>query len=248
MTGESLSFQLFCLSLASVSIVCGRFCTTYQCQIVSTVSGYTVCGLYTVVVTSDTVFDPRLANWITTFYSIAVVQSAITTGLMAYRIWNAEKRMAKYRTSQSNLRPVLWILVESASLQFFVELVLLALYAANYNCQYLMLEPVTPLVVSSDQVSHQLSRTHIVSPGHHFHSDHSSNHSSLTRFYKWSPINWSGTRPAPCNYWVSPNASHRDQHHQGCRSRCQWYKRWDIVHRDGQEVESSPYYSSVVGV
>ncbi|KAJ3485677.1 hypothetical protein NLI96_g4794 [Meripilus lineatus] len=114
--------------------------------IVSIISGYTVCGLYTVVVTSDTVFDPRLANWITTFYSIAVVQSAITTGLMAYRIWNAEKRMAKYRTSQSNLRPVLWILVESASLQFFVELVLLALYAANYNCQYLMLEPVTPLV------------------------------------------------------------------------------------------------------
>ena len=99
------------------------------------------------MVTSDTVFDPRLRNWIRTFYSVAVVQSAITTGLMAWRIWQAERLGSQYRAGKSNLRPILWILVESASLQFFVELVLLALYAANFNCQYLMLEPVTPLVV-----------------------------------------------------------------------------------------------------
>lgn len=108
-----------------------------------------VCGLYATFDPTTSVFDPKLTHWVRTFYSVAVVQSAITTGLMAYRIYQAEKRTAKYRTGQSPLRPVLYILLESASLLFFVELVLLTLYAANYNCQYLMLEPVTPLVVSN---------------------------------------------------------------------------------------------------
>jgi len=114
--------------------------------IVSIISGYTVCGLYTVVRTDKTVFDGRLASWISTFYAVAVVQSSMTTGLMMYRIWQAEKRTASYRTGRSPLRPLLWILLESAALLVIVEIVLLALYSANYNCQYLLLEPVTPIV------------------------------------------------------------------------------------------------------
>ena len=56
--------------------------------------------------------------------------------------------MRAYRTDSSrSLKPILWILVESASLQFIVEAILLALYAADYNAQYLLLEPVTPIVV-----------------------------------------------------------------------------------------------------
>ncbi|THH32128.1 hypothetical protein EUX98_g2071 [Antrodiella citrinella] len=113
---------------------------------VSIGSGYTVCGLYTVIRTTKTVFDGRLASWVSTFYAVAVVQSSITTGLMMYRIWQAEKRTASYRTGQSPLRPVLWILLESAALLVVVEIVLLALYTADYNCQYLLLEPVTPIV------------------------------------------------------------------------------------------------------
>lgn len=106
-----------------------------------------MCGLYTTVRTDKTVFDSRLASWISIFYSIAVVQSTITTGLMMYRIWQAERRTATYRTGQSPLRPLLWILLESAALLVVVEVVLLALYSAGLSCQYLLLEPVTPIVV-----------------------------------------------------------------------------------------------------
>lgn len=114
--------------------------------IVSIISGYTVCGLYPTVNPQDTVFNPRLTHWITTFYSIAVVQSAITTGLMAYRIWATDRRSASYRTASSNLLPIVRILIESASLQFLVEVLLLSLYSANLNAQYILLEIVTPLV------------------------------------------------------------------------------------------------------
>ena len=113
------------------------------------VSGYSVCGLYPSEDPNSTVFDPRLLHWITTFYSIAVVQSGLTTGLMAFRIWQTDRRSASYRTNkEGNLMPILRILIESASIQFMVEVILLSLYAANYSAQYLLLELVTPLVVS----------------------------------------------------------------------------------------------------
>ena len=74
----------------------------------------------------------------------------MTTGLMAYKIWKTDRRSASYRAtagSRTSLLPVMRILIESASLQMFVEVILLSLYAADYNAQYILLEIVTPLVV-----------------------------------------------------------------------------------------------------
>ena len=115
---------------------------------ISLVSGYTVCGLYPTEKTAASIFDPRLLRWITTFYAVSFAQSVLTTSLMAYRIWQTDRRGAKYRTNhQSHLLPVMRILIESAALQMVVEVVLLILYSANSNAQYILLELVTPLVV-----------------------------------------------------------------------------------------------------
>ena len=43
--------------------------------------------------------------------------------------------------------PIVRILVESAALQFVAEGFILALYTAGYNAEYLLLEPLTPIVV-----------------------------------------------------------------------------------------------------
>lgn len=66
---------------------------------------------------------------------------------MAFRIWQTDRRSIKFRTNQEgNLMPILRILIESASIQFMAEVILLSLYSANYNAQYLLLELITPLV------------------------------------------------------------------------------------------------------
>lgn len=111
------------------------------------VSGYAVCGLYPSIHPGQTVFDPRLTHWISTFYAVAVVQSTLTTGCMAYKIWKTDRQSAAFRAQESHLLPVVRILVESAALQLFVEILLVSLYAADYNAQYILLEIVTPLVV-----------------------------------------------------------------------------------------------------
>ncbi|KAJ7882622.1 hypothetical protein B0H14DRAFT_3433416 [Mycena olivaceomarginata] len=110
----------------------------------SATAGSTVTVLFANIGPTGSIFDPRLTNWITVFFSTAVAQNIITTGLMSLRLWQREKRSAQYRTSRGVFIPILLILVESAGLYLFVETLLLTLYAVNYNAQFILLETVTP--------------------------------------------------------------------------------------------------------
>ncbi|KAJ4466754.1 hypothetical protein J3R30DRAFT_3583420 [Lentinula aciculospora] len=113
---------------------------------VNIVAGYMVCGLYSTVSPTETVFDSCLTIWIKIFYSLAVVLNIITTSLMSYRIWNTHRQSSSYASGQSRLIPILRILVESAALQLVVEIVLLALYSRDINAQYIVLESVASIV------------------------------------------------------------------------------------------------------
>lgn len=94
--------------------------------------------------------DPRVVSWITTFYSVAVVQNTITTALMAYRLWRTEKESASYRVGRGNFLPVMRILVESAALYLTAEIILLVIYRTESPSYvgYITLDAITPIVVS----------------------------------------------------------------------------------------------------
>ncbi|KAJ7044837.1 hypothetical protein C8F04DRAFT_1174595 [Mycena alexandri] len=112
----------------------------------SAVSGYMVCAIFAKIQVGSTVFDISLDVWIKTFFTIAVAQNIITTGLMAWRIAATDRKASSYRTGQGNLIPILRILVESAALYLTAELILLILYVANNNAQFILLESITPIV------------------------------------------------------------------------------------------------------
>ncbi|KAJ7788605.1 hypothetical protein B0H14DRAFT_3504006 [Mycena olivaceomarginata] len=114
--------------------------------ITSTIAGSTVTVLFANTDPTASIFDPRLTNWITVFFSTAVAQNIITTGLMALRLWQREKRSTQYRISRGGFIPILLILMESAALYLFVETLLLTLYEVNYNAQFIVLEAVTPVI------------------------------------------------------------------------------------------------------
>jgi len=113
---------------------------------VNIVAGYMVCGLYSTVSPTETVFDPQLNTWIKIFYSLAVALNIITTSLMSYRILRSHRNTVAYTGGRGRLMPVLRVLIESAALQLIVEVILLALYSNGINAQYILLESVTPIV------------------------------------------------------------------------------------------------------
>ncbi|KAF8979610.1 hypothetical protein BDQ17DRAFT_1264548, partial [Cyathus striatus] len=117
--------------LLSIHIIAG---------ILISASLYTKAGpIFTVVV-----YD-RLVR---TYLSIAFALSVITVGLMSYRIWTTHRNAVDYHVGNGRLLSIMWILIESAALQIITEFILLVSICAYNNSQYVVLEWITPLVVS----------------------------------------------------------------------------------------------------
>jgi len=114
--------------------------------IVSIISGYTVTVYLSTGPTGETIFNERLNKWIKVFYAVAVIQNTMTTSLMAYRLWSVEKASEDYRLYRSSFLPIARILIESAALYLAVEIVLLSVYCAHSNAQYIVNDLIPPVV------------------------------------------------------------------------------------------------------
>ncbi|KIP03551.1 hypothetical protein PHLGIDRAFT_130071 [Phlebiopsis gigantea 11061_1 CR5-6] len=115
--------------------------------VAGTVSGFFVIALYTEQPTNATnIFDSKLSAWISTFFALAFLQSLLATCLIGYHVWSTGHHMAKVRTEKSVLMPIARILIESAALPMLVEILVLALYAADANAQYVLLGMIVPIV------------------------------------------------------------------------------------------------------
>ncbi|KAJ4490604.1 hypothetical protein J3R30DRAFT_111998 [Lentinula aciculospora] len=114
--------------------------------IVNIIAGYMVCGLYSTVSPTNNIFDPRLTTWIKIFFPLTVALNIITTSLMSYRIWYTHRQSSLYSRGNSQLMSVMRILVESATLQLLIEILLLALYSSDINAQYIVIESIASVV------------------------------------------------------------------------------------------------------
>uniref|UniRef100_A0A0W0F1M6 Uncharacterized protein n=1 Tax=Moniliophthora roreri TaxID=221103 RepID=A0A0W0F1M6_MONRR len=117
--------------------------------VVSIVSNSVALHLFTQV-PLGTIFSPTLLAWMNTIYATAFAQNALTTGLIAYRIWRQEmsSRAAGLRggSSESSLLPAVRIMVESAALYMALLLCLIVLYAQGHNGQFVMQEASVPAI------------------------------------------------------------------------------------------------------
>ncbi|KAJ6561443.1 hypothetical protein DFH09DRAFT_1159953 [Mycena vulgaris] len=143
LVGDSVAvYRCWVLWNRNYYVVCVPFFMVFG----SAVSGCITCVTFANLPAGSTVFTGALNAWIITFTAIAVAQNIITTGLMAWRIAAAEQQVSSHRLSKGNLMPILRILVESAALYLFAELILLVLYVSTNNALFIALEAITPIV------------------------------------------------------------------------------------------------------
>lgn len=80
-----------------------------------------------------------------TIYATAFTQNTMTTGLIAYKIWQQD-RLSKGLVSHSlSLVPLIRIVVESASIYVLNVLILIILYEVESNGQYVAQEVIVPV-------------------------------------------------------------------------------------------------------
>ncbi|KAL0575176.1 hypothetical protein V5O48_006798 [Marasmius crinis-equi] len=110
-------------------------------------TGYASCAM---LASSDPLrgkLDPLLQYMMQTFYALAVIGNMIPTGLMVYRLWSTHRKFSNSAiATPSILYPVLRILVESASLQLIVEVILLGLFDSGRQEQFIVLPLIVPVI------------------------------------------------------------------------------------------------------
>jgi hypothetical protein len=91
------------------------------------------------------IFSPSLVHWMDTIYALAFVQNTMTTGLIAYRIWQQDRRSQGLVSSSLSLIVLIRIIVESALVYVLNVLILIILYALNSNGQNIAEEAIVPV-------------------------------------------------------------------------------------------------------
>ena len=111
-------------------------------------TGYIAVGNYPRASKNEMIFEKTVCHGLIAFFAFSFAVSAVTTSLMAWRIWKTEKASAAYRTSDKHsLMPVFRILVDSAAHQALGEAFLFVLCAAEFSALYMELEAMTHIVV-----------------------------------------------------------------------------------------------------
>ncbi|KAG1848098.1 hypothetical protein DFJ58DRAFT_476131 [Suillus subalutaceus] len=111
--------------------------------------GVAVTGVYGVWNGSqyDSVFVPELMTWILGFFISTIAANALSSGLMAYRIWAIEHSITTVRAStQGTMMPIARVLIDAAVLYSVALLITLICFICSNNGEYVMLDLVMPII------------------------------------------------------------------------------------------------------
>ncbi|EJU05192.1 hypothetical protein DACRYDRAFT_13295 [Dacryopinax primogenitus] len=91
------------------------------------------------------IFASQLNGWIEAFFACTMATNGLTTALIVLRIWRSNIDVRKF--GHSNLGPVIAIVLESGALYSITVFILLMLYVAQTNAQYIVLAMEIPIIV-----------------------------------------------------------------------------------------------------
>jgi len=115
------------------------------CSVAATGVG-TVYTLSRATSNAGNIFAPANAQWITSFYATTLTTNLLSTLLLAFRIWNIDRRVSKIRATKGPLRPLLTIVIDSGLLYSITLLSALSCFVAHSKGQYVVLDMIMPII------------------------------------------------------------------------------------------------------
>jgi len=94
--------------------------------------------------TGHSVFVKTVGQWVTAFYSLTLSANLVTTCLLAYKIWEVDRRVAHMR--QRSMMPIVHTVVDAGALYSVALVSALACFVNDSNGQYIVLDMVTPII------------------------------------------------------------------------------------------------------
>lgn len=110
----------------------------------SIVTGVGILYSFARVVPQADIFVTELQKWIVSFFTSTFVTNVVCTALVAYRIWSINRQTVVF--TGYDMRPVVFLVVESGAVYSITLLALLILYKVKSWFQYVLLDAVSPIV------------------------------------------------------------------------------------------------------
>ncbi|KZO89952.1 hypothetical protein CALVIDRAFT_558953 [Calocera viscosa TUFC12733] len=90
------------------------------------------------------IFVLNLGKWITAVLSFTLAQNIMLTALIVYRIWKVNTSAG--RSSTSNLRPIIAVLLESGCMYVTTLFVFLVTYLVGSTVQFVLVDILNPMI------------------------------------------------------------------------------------------------------
>jgi len=115
-------------------------------------TGTLACGITLIYVNShlklSTNFDEKhLVTFLTALSVLSMVQSLVTTSLIAFRILTIDRQVAQFRSSnRSKLRPTIRIIIESGAVYTISLIIFLVVFLCSNNAQYALSDAIMMII------------------------------------------------------------------------------------------------------
>ncbi|KAG2752611.1 hypothetical protein P692DRAFT_20319691 [Suillus brevipes Sb2] len=88
----------------------------------------------------------EITQWVTAFFASTMATNALSSGLLAYRIWMIERNVSEVRTTKSTLMPIVRMLMDAAVLYTVVLFIGLICFVTSNNGVELVVEMIMPII------------------------------------------------------------------------------------------------------
>src|ERR1700691_5157290 len=88
--------------------------------------------------TVGNIFAPVTYRWVISFYTTTLAMNLLSTILLAFCIWNIDRRVSHIRSTKGPLRPVLRVVLDSGLLYSVTLVAALARFTAQSTAVYVI--------------------------------------------------------------------------------------------------------------
>ncbi|KAG2347115.1 hypothetical protein BDR05DRAFT_974184 [Suillus weaverae] len=95
---------------------------------------------------STVIFAKPLAQWITAFVILTIINNVLSSGLLAYRIWVIDRNSSTIRATKSTMMPIIRVLIDAAVLYSATLITTLICFLYSNNGQIIFLDMAVPIM------------------------------------------------------------------------------------------------------
>jgi len=92
------------------------------------------------------VFGAQLSRWITAFFSSSLAANVLSTSLLAFRLWNVDRRVSGYRSTESPLGHFSRVVADSGATYSAMLIIIIALFKSKSNVQSIIMDMTMPII------------------------------------------------------------------------------------------------------